>query len=150
MSGSPKLGDLLIDEGVLTRRTLQTALDYQTRHSGKHKLGEILLLLELATEEQILEALSRKLRIKAVDLAEVRVIDGEVLNTVPRMLAERESVLPIAIEQRGASRRLQLAMADPTNLTAFDNIQFRLGMPIDPHLTTISQVRRAIQRFYGV
>lgn len=149
MPSQLKLGDLLIDEGVLTRRTLQTALDYQNRHTGKHKLGEILLLLELATEEQILEALSRKLRIRAVDLSGLRTIDGETLGAVPRDLAERELVLPLTIEQRGASKRLQLAMADPTNLTAFDNIQFRLGLPIDPHLTTISQVRRAIQRFYG-
>ena len=143
-----KLGDLLIEEGVLTKRTLQTALDYQRRHPGKYKLGETLIMLELASEEQILEALSRKLRIPAIDLTAVRRIEPEALATVDLKLAERELVLPVAFEQRGPSRRLQLAMADPTNLNAFDALQFRLGLPIDPHLTTISHVRDAIKRFY--
>ncbi len=148
MAPTVKLGDLLLEAGVLTRRTLQTALDYQQRHPGKYKLGETLIMLELASEEQILDALSRKLRLPAIDLSRIRAVDSDVLATIERSLAEREMVLPIAIEQRGASRRLQLAMADPTNLTAFDNLQFRLGLPIDPHLTTITHVREAIRRFY--
>ena len=148
MAPTLKLGDLLLEAGVLTRRTLQTALDYQQRHPGKYKLGETLIMLELASEEQILEALSRKLRLPAVDLSRLKSVNREALATIDRALAERELVLPIGFEQRGASRRLQLAMADPTNLTAFDNLQFRLGLPIDPHLTTITHVREAIRRFY--
>ena len=148
MAPTLKLGDLLLEAGVLTKRTLQTALDYQQRHPGKYKLGETLIMLELASEEQILETLSRKLRLPAVDLTRLTSIDREALATVDRNLAEREQVLPIGFEQRGASRRLQLAMADPTNLTAFDNLQFRLGIPIDPHLTTMTHVLAAIRRFY--
>ena len=89
-------------------------------------------MLELASEEQILDALSRKLRLPAIDLTRLKTVDSDVLATIDRNLAEREMVLPIAIEQRGASRRLQLAMADPTNLIAFDNLQFRLGLPGRP------------------
>lgn len=149
MGSTLKLGDLLVEEGVLNRRTLQTALDYQQRHPGKHKLGETLIMLELASEEQILDALSRKLRLPAVDLTSIKTVSPDVLKTIDRPLAERELVVPIGIEQRGASHRLQLAMADPTNLNAFDALQFRIGMPIDPHLSTISHVRDAIRRFYA-
>lgn len=148
MAPTLKLGDLLVEAGVLNRRTLQTALDYQQRHPGKYKLGETLIMLELASEEQILDGLSRKLRLPAIDLKRIKSIPTDVLATIDRNLAEREMVLPVAIEQRGASRRLQLAMADPTNLTALDNLQFRLGLPVDPHLTTITHVREAIRRFY--
>lgn len=143
-----RLGDLLVREGLLTAQQLQAALDHQRRHPGFRKIGETILALKLTTEEQMLAVLSSALRIPSVDLSKVNNVDPATLGTVDVLTAERELVLPLQLETRGPRRRLLLAMADPTNLAAIDNLQFRLGLTVEARLSTISQIRAAIQRLY--
>lgn len=143
-----RLGDLLVEQGLISEAQLESALDHQRRHPGFRKLGETLLALQLVTEGQMLKVLSGALRIRAVDLRKVSRIESDVLETLSVDTAERELVLPLRFVQQGHRRRLLVAMADPTNLQAVDELQFRLGCAVEPCLSTISQVRNAIRRFY--
>jgi hypothetical protein len=143
-----KLGDLLVEEGALTKQQLQTALDYQRRHPGVRKLGETLIALKLVSEDQILAVLARALNVKAIELKALQRIEPGVLKTIDANTADRELMLPLNIESRGTRRKLVVAMADPTNLMAIDNLQFKLGMTVEPRLSTVSQMREAIRRFY--
>ncbi len=143
-----RLGDLLVEQGLISDAQLRSALDHQRRHPGFRKLGETILALQLVTEEQMLHALSKALRITAVDLRKVSRIAPEVLETLSVETAEQELVLPLRFVRQGGARRLQVAMADPTNLQAVDELQFRLGCTVEPCLSTITQIRKAIRRFY--
>lgn len=143
-----RLGELLVEQGVISSQQLARALEHQKRHPGYRKLGETLLALQLVTEEAMLKALARALRITAIDLRKVDRVDPDALKTLSVDTAEKELVLPLRFVQQGSSRKLHLAMADPTNLQAIDDLQFRLGCSVEPSLTTISQVRDAIRRFY--
>lgn len=143
-----RLGDLLVEQGLITAAQLKSALQHQKRHPGYRKLGETILALKLVTEDEMLRTLARALRIKAIDLRKVSQVEPAALQTLDVGTAEREQVLPLRFVQQGSSRRLQVAMADPTNLSAVDELQFRLGVTVEPCLTTITQVRDAIRRFY--
>ncbi|MEL6546028.1 MAG: FHA domain-containing protein [Myxococcota bacterium] len=143
-----RLGDLLVEQGLITEAQLKSALDHQRRHPGYRKLGETILELRLITEEQMLRALAKSLRIQAIDLRKVTKLEPAALQTLDVHTAERELVLPLRFVQHGARKRLEVAMADPTNLEAIDELQFRLGCTVEPRLSTISHVRDAIRRFY--
>lgn len=143
-----RLGDLLVQQGLITSSQLNSALQHQKRHPGYRKLGETILALKLVTEDEMLRTLARALEIKAIDLRKVSQVDPAALRVLDVGTAERELVLPLRFLQQGSSRRLQVAMADPTNLSAVDELQFRLGVTVEPCLSTISQLREAIRRFY--
>lgn len=143
-----RVGDLLVEQGLITQSQLDSALQYQKRHPGYRKLGETILALKLVTEEEMLRALARALRIKAVDLRRVSHVEPAALQTLSLDTAEKELVLPLRFVQYGASRRLHVAMADPTNLAAVDELQFRLGITVETSLSTMTQIRDAIRRFY--
>lgn len=143
-----KLGDLLVREGLITAQQLQSALDHQRRHPGHRKIGETILALKLTTEEQMLQVLSKALGIQAIDLRRIEPPGQEALRAIDVKLAEKEILFPVRLEVQGARRRLVVAMADPTNLRAIDALQFKLGFPVVPFLSTISQIRACIQKFY--
>ncbi|MEM6731268.1 MAG: FHA domain-containing protein [Myxococcota bacterium] len=143
-----RIGDVLVEQGLITPSQLNTALEHQKRHPGYRKLGETILELRLVTEAEMLRALSKALRIQAIDLRQVTRIEPAALETLTVETAEKELVLPLRFVREGARKRLQVAMADPTNLAAIDELQFRLGCTVEPCLSTISHVRDAIRRFY--
>ncbi len=137
------LGEILFDQGVITREQLDQVLALQKKERGA-RIGRILLDLGYATEVQICEVLAEQLRIPAADLVAVDV-PNEVLNLVPKDLAIKYVCLPWFVE----GRELYLIMADPTNVAAADAVAFRTGHKVKPVVAPESEVLLALQRFYA-
>lgn len=137
-----RIGEILIAEGVLDDSRLRAALIEQQRWGGP--LGRILVDMRLIDEATLVEALGRQLGIPAVDLDAIDVPQA-VVDLVPGELCEQYSVVPF----RAASKFLDLAMADPTNLGIADELQIRTRLNVRPHLAGPRVIERAIARLYG-
>lgn len=136
-----RLGELLLEEGLINREQLQEALAVQ-RRTGR-RLGAVLAKLGFVTEEQVADALARRHGLKRVRLDELTV-PQEVLQLVPRELMDRYEVFPLA----AADDVLQLAMVDPLNIYALDDIARATKRRIEPFLATAGEWRRP--RDFGV
>ena len=137
-----KIGEMLIEEGVLDETRLRAALIEQQRWGGP--LGRLLVDMKLIDEGTLVDALSRQLHIPAVDL-DAYEVPRAVIDLVPGELAEQYSVIPVGAPMKF----LDLAMADPTNLGVVDELQIRTRRNVRPHLAGPKQIERAIARYYG-
>jgi len=136
-----RLGDLLVAEGLLTEEQLGKALAEQK--GSTEKLGSILLKLNFVQEEQLIGFLSRQYGIPSITLSQLD-IDPEVLKLVPDAIAKKYEVLPI--KRQGTT--LTLAMADPTNVFALDDVAFMTNLQVTPVVASQAAIRKAIERNY--
>src|SRR5215210_3729119 len=139
---SAKLGEILVRENLLTPQQLREALDYQREHGGR--LGYNLVKLELVSDEMVTAVLSRQYGVPSVNL-DMFDVDAAVIRLIPREVAEKYSVLPLS--RVGAT--LTLAMVDPTNVFAMDDIKFMTGLNIEPVVVSEAGVQEAIEQYYG-
>ncbi|MFZ5861708.1 MAG: GspE/PulE family protein [Nitrospirota bacterium] len=138
-----KIGEMLLAEGLLTPEQLETALAEQRRHGGR--IGAILKGLGFVTEEGIIKTLGRQTGIPHQVLSTV-IIDPDVIKRVPELLARRHQAIPLY--KKGTT--LTLAMVDPLNVVAIDDIARATGLEIQPVVATEQDVMRAIERQYGM
>jgi len=136
-----RLSDFLIAEGLVTSDQLAQALAEQKR-TGE-KLPVLVVRLGFMSEDQMVDAQSRHYRIPFVVFPEGG-IPPEILRLVPPAIAQKHEVVPIG-RTAGA---LTLAMVDPTNLSAVDDVGFRTGMRVFPVVARPSVIRQAIEQFY--
>ncbi|MFQ6008723.1 MAG: type II secretion system protein GspE, partial [Candidatus Zixiibacteriota bacterium] len=136
-----RIGDLLLEKGYITPQQLEEGLKEQAI-SGK-RLGEILVDRGYVTEEQLIDTISERLSIRRVILSSM-VIDPLVLRHVPVELARRYTLIPIF----EIGNTLTLAMADPLNIIAIEEIKYRTGMNISRALATIKEIKDAIDQYY--
>ena len=136
------LGDLLTRAGVLTQQQLQAALDYQRSSGGG--LGSAVVALGFAAEDEIVAILSRQYRAPAVDLAGFD-FDAAVVALIPAATARKHRVL--ALSRSGAV--LTVAMTDPGNVIALDDIKFLTGCSVAPRVASEASVDAAIRTLYG-
>ena len=136
-----RLGDLLVTEGLISQEQLDRALGEQKGTS--EKLGSILVRLTLLTEEQLIGFLSRQYGIPSITLSQLD-IDPEVLRLVPAQIAKKYEVLPV----KRAGNALTLAMADPTNVFALDDVAFMTNLQVLPVVASQVAIRKAIDRNY--
>src|SRR5712692_10367741 len=136
-----RLGDLLVTEGLLAPEDLRRALSEQKVSS--EKLGPILVRLNLLNEEQLIGFLSRQYGIPSITLSQLD-IDPEVLRLVPSQLAKRYEVIPI----KRTGNALTLAMSDPTNVFALDDVAFLTNLQVLPVVASQGAIRKAIDRTY--
>src|SRR5882762_7118115 len=136
-----RLGDRLVAEGLITDVQLRQAL---TDQKGKtDKLGTILVGLGFITEEQLIGFLSRQYGIPSITLGNLD-IDAETLRLVPPHIARKYEVLPV----KRIGGTLTLAMADPTNVFALDDVAFMTNLQILPVVAPQAAIRKAIDRAY--
>jgi type IV pilus assembly protein PilB len=136
-----RLGDLLVAERLITDEQLKQALSEQ---KGKtEKLGSILARLGFITEEQLIGFLSRQYGIPSITLNNVDV-DAETLRLVPAPIARKYEVLPV----KRIGGTLTLAMADPTNVFALDDVAFMTSLQILPVVAPQAAIRAAIEKAY--
>ena len=135
-----QLGEVLLDEGLVTEAQLLAALDEQT--SMGTSLGRTLVELGVLTEAQLVRALAAQVGMEFVDLDEYAV-DRAAVSMVPAALCRRYAVLPVGLRD-GA---LVLATADPGNVVAVDDVRTVSGMAVIPVVATYDNVLRAIDRF---
>jgi hypothetical protein len=141
-----RLGEILLERGLIDVDQLNSALAHQ-RQWGM-RLGTALVAKGFIAEGVLTRVLSESLGIPMVDLARV-VADQRALQIVPRRLAEQYDVFPIALrEQPNGRRMLLLAMADPLNATAIDEIGFTTDTIVKPAIAQISSLEQAIRRHY--
>ncbi|RME25074.1 MAG: hypothetical protein D6806_08550, partial [Deltaproteobacteria bacterium] len=141
------LGQILLDEGVIDEFQLKAALGHQKRWGGK--LGKVLVENRFITEQALVEALHNQTGVPIVDLDNLE-IPSYLIRTVPLQLAMRHNMVPVKLEGEPGKpgETLYIAMSDPTNLEALDEVRFRSGKRTAPLLATDSAIKRAIERCY--
>jgi type IV pilus assembly protein PilB len=135
-----QLGEILLDEGLVSEAQLMAALDEQMARG--QSLGRTLVEIGILTEGQLVAALARQVGMSFVDLDEYQV-DRAAVSMVPAALCRRYTVLPVGF-QDGA---LVLATADPGNVVAVDDVRTVSGMTVLPIVATYENLSRAIDRF---
>ena len=138
---SRRLGDLLVREGLLDNKQLARAL--QEQKGSNDKLGSILVRLNFITEEKLIAFLSRQYGIKSITLSQLDV-DPDVLKLVPEQLARKYEVLPVKLQ----GNQLTLAMGDPTNVFALDDVGFMTNLQVIPVVASQAAIRKAIDHAY--
>lgn len=138
---SRRLGDLLVAEGLLSPDQLQRALGEQK--GSNEKLGTILVRLSMITEDQLIGFLSRQYGIPSITLSQLD-IDPDVLRLIPVQIARKYEVLPV----KRTGNALTLAMADPTNVFALDDVAFMTNLQVLPVVASQGSIRKAIERMY--
>lgn len=140
-----RLGDMLIRQNVLTEDELKKALELQ-KGSGK-KIGEVLVDNGFITEDMIVRALQMQLGLKVVQLTGVT-IPKEVRNLVSVDILKKYTCIPFELDPYNANI-LHLAMADPMDMAAIDDISIVTNLQIEPYIATTRDILAAIDRCYG-
>ncbi len=140
MSG--RLGEILIKESLITSQQLQQALDYQKQYGGR--LGSCLMKMGFITDDEITAVLSRQYGVPSINLKYYEV-DANVIKLIPQETAVRYQVVPLS----RVGSTLTIAMTDPTNVFAMDDIKFMTGFNVEPVVASESAISEAIQKFYG-
>src|SRR5689334_19623554 len=138
---SQRLGDLLVKEKVITSEQLQQAL--KTQKEGNSRLGSALVKLGYLTDEDVTNFLSRQYGVPAINLSYFE-IDPAVVKLIPHETAKRYQILPLS--RVGAS--LTIAMVDPTNVFAMDDIKFMTGFNIEPVVASEAAIMEGIEKAY--
>jgi len=137
-----RLGEILLRENLITPEQLRKGLEYQIAQGGR--LGTALVKLGSISDDDLAVLLAQQYGLPAVNLAELDV-DPNVVRVIPMETALRHQVLPVS--RFGAS--LTVAVADPTNVFALDDIKFRTGLSVEPVVASEGAIAEAIKRFYG-
>src|SRR5947199_10278248 len=139
---SQRLGDLLVKEKIITPEQLQQATKVQKETSCR--LGSALVKLNFLTDEDVTNFLSRQYGVPAINLSYFE-IDASVVKLIPYETAKRYQILPLS--RVGAS--LTIAMVDPTNVFAMDDIKFMTGFNIEPVVASESSILEGIEKAYS-
>jgi type IV pilus assembly protein PilB len=137
-----RIGELLLKEKRITPEQLQEALNAQKAGGGK--LGSNLIRLGFVADEEITAILSRQYGVPSINLEDFE-IDAAVIKLVPYETAQKYQVLPLS--RSGAT--LTIAMTDPTNVFAMDDIKFMTGYNVEPVVASESSVLSAIAKYYN-
>jgi type IV pilus assembly protein PilB len=139
---SVRLGELLTKASLISQDQLKEALKAQKETGGK--LGETLIKLGFVSEEDITECLSQQFGVPSINLAHFE-IDASVIKLIPAEVARKYNILPV--NKTGAT--ITIAMADPTNVFAMDDIKFMTGYNVEPVVASELGIKAAIDNYYG-
>lgn len=139
---APRLGDLLIEDGLVTEEQLTEALDYHKASGGR--LGSCLVELGHISEDDIATVLARQYGIPAVNPANQE-IEQDIIDLLTYETARKYEAMPL--DRQGTT--LSVAMVDPINVVALDELRFMTGFSIEAKVAPESQIREAIGRYYS-
>src|SRR5712664_1375499 len=139
---SVRLGEILVKESLITQDQLQKALEFQRANGGK--LGSCLTKMGFITDDDITGVLSRQYGVPSINLKYYE-IDPNVIKLIPQDTSSRYQVIPLS----RVGSVLTIAMTDPTNVFAMDDIKFMTGFNVEPVVASESAIGEAITRFYG-
>jgi len=140
MSG--KIGEILLKEKIISAEQLRQALEYQKTNGGR--LGNALVKLGFLSDDEVTAVLSRQYGVPSINLAYFEV-DANVIKLIPMETAMKYQILPLS--RVGSS--LTVAMVDPTNVFAMDDIKFMTGFNIEPVVASEGAITEAIKKHYG-
>ena len=136
-----KLGDILIDAGLITEAQFEEAMLY--KDTNKIKIGEALVNLNYITEKNVINAISMQSDIKKVDL-ESTYIEAETARMIPVEIARKYNLIPIKIE----NGKIVVATSDPFNILAIDDVRFLTKKQVDVRIATHESINRAIDVYF--
>ena len=139
---SSRLGEILVRDSVISQDQLKQALDYQKREGGR--LGTCLVKLGFVSDEDITAVLSRQYGVPSINLKFYEV-DPAVIKLIPQDTAVRYQIVPLS----RVGSTLTIAMTDPTNVFAMDDIKFMTGFNVEPVVASETAIIEAIGKFYG-
>ncbi len=137
-----RLGELLLREKRVTPVQLQEALNHQRQNGGR--LSTSLVKLSILTDDDITSVVSRHCGVPAINLREFE-LDSSIVRLVPPESATKYNVVPVG----RSGTTLTLAMADPTNVFAMDDVKFMTGLHVEPVVASESAIREAITKYYS-
>jgi len=137
-----RLGELLVEGGLITPAQLQSAITHQKIARGR--LGSNLVALGYISEEVLMDFLSHQTGVPQMDVRNIDV-PPQILKLVPHRLADQFTVLPITTKE---PKSLVLAMSDPSDLNAIDSARFASGLNVEPVVASHSALRKAISDLY--
>ena len=141
-----RIGELLLERGAISKEQLESGLAAQKR--TRQRLGVTLIQQGVLSEIQLAQVLAQSLSLATVDLNQVQV-DWSAVHMLRTRFCETHELFPFAIDGKGtANKRLLVAMSDPLNQTATEEIEFTTGLTVTAYVSTHSQVRAAILRYY--
>jgi len=136
-----RLGDLLVQEGLVTREQLKKAVE--DARTNSNRVGYSLVKLGFVAEEELTRMLAKQYRVPAVDLERVQ-LDAKILRLIPGDMAYKHLVLPL----RRVGRTLTVAMANPTDLGAVDDIKFVTRYDVEPVIVGEFTLRKHLEKYY--
>ena len=139
---SDRIGELLVRQKLISLQQLRKAQETQRKEGTS--LGYALAKMGFISDDQITDFLSQQYKVQAVDLKEYE-IDPEVIKLITQEMCERHKIIPVS--RAGSS--LIVAMADPTNLHAIDDIKFTTGYNVEPVVSSEASITEAIERYYS-
>ncbi|MDR2549397.1 MAG: hypothetical protein LBD10_04230 [Desulfobulbus sp.] len=143
MSEKKRLGELLIDAGLITMEDCNRALKMQV--GGNRRLGRILVKMGTITSDQLLETLSTQFDSPIISVAQE--YDASAKGVLPRYLCSKYDVLPLCLE---SDRILRVAMADPSDIEAITDIENFTGKAVQPCLARQTDIQQAIKKFVPI
>ncbi|MDP8949892.1 MAG: Flp pilus assembly complex ATPase component TadA, partial [Actinomycetota bacterium] len=141
--GGAKLGDALVSEGKITPEQLEESLTAQRERGGE--LGEVLLSLGYASKADLAQALAKRLRLEYVEITE-KDVERQVASLVDRRVLRKHGALPLRVEDG----RLVVAMSDPTNFYALEDLAMLSGHPISPVVALEDEIRRVFDTAFAI
>ncbi|WP_303799762.1 GspE/PulE family protein [Ruminococcus flavefaciens] len=140
-----RIGDYLVNQGLITSEQLQQVLDAQKASNGAKKFGDVVVELGFMSEVNFAKALAGNLRVQYVDLDNIE-INTDAVQMVPEALARKHTVIAINVQ----GKRLSVATNDPVNFIVLEDIKVSTGMDTVPVLATTSAINKAIGKCYSM
>lgn len=140
-----RIGDYLVEQGLITQEQLEKVLEAQREAQGTKRFGDVIVELGFLSETKFTQALASKLKVAYVDLSTVD-IDEEAVRKVPEALALKHTVIAINIQ----GRRLTVATDDPINFNILEDIKVSTGMDTVPVLATKTAIKKMIGKHYSM
>ena len=140
-----RLGDILIEANVITQEQLMQALAKQ-KEIGK-RLGETLIEMKLTDEMEIAEAIGQQMKLKIAKIREAK-LAPEVIALLPENIVRKHNAVPFEVDEDNPNI-LRVAMADPLDIIAVDDLSIIANMQIEPMVATPSDIMYAIEKYYG-
>jgi|GEM_PF-1763642 len=144
MASVARLGEALVQAGLIDQFQLKSALGQQRRWGGR--IGKALIDLGFIDESTLIKFLSEQLKFSAIDLSRSK-IAPKTYQALPKRIAEKYMAIPVVIKDTPAKRTLVLAMADPTDLKAIDEIEFLTNFKIEPVVALESAIVNVLKHY---
>jgi len=152
MAEKKRLGELLVEQRIITSEQLKEALEAQKDHENPVPIGETLIDMGLVTENDLLKALGNHLRVEYINLAEsdYQAIDRSLASIVSEETCRHLRVVPVFLMDDGFTKQLTIAMSDPLNDEAIQEMERETDTQVMPVLTTSSAVTGGIDRLFEI
>ncbi|MDT8318086.1 MAG: hypothetical protein RQ824_08865 [bacterium] len=146
MSTKKRLGEMLVDKGLIDKVQLEAAIGRQHQWGGR--LGSNLVKLAYISEITLLKFLSSQLKLPCGDLSNIK-FNEDTCNLITAEIAKKYHIIPLELKAGTAKKTLFIAMSEPTNILAIDEVSFLTGLTVKPVIATDSQIAAAIDKFYN-